>query len=879
MQIIINFIFNILFNIILNLFNFFCNIFKTVIGIRYWDSQPCWAKPNSLVELFNNPKMWIFTNNINLLKFNFDIYTPKPFDELAPVSIDSIFIKPFGIPTILLSEIQNIESLDEEADKLTNAIKFIEIQIINENFNLSFSSNNINNKPPFLNFISIILEKFIYNYNNDYEILKINSNFLNIKNNNLIQHQFILLNNTPKFLFNKFINVDFIFLVFLLKNEFFIPKLPTINIYKPKNLSKFFQFFSLNKYYFFFNFENIYIQIEKLFFPWNNIILFFNESFLNIYYFNCNLFNYKTNKIPLLKFKFPEKIIQINLFKINNNYLIKFLKKKNIFIFFFRYKKTYTSYYNIKFQKYLFFSLERNKNIFINKKNFKNSITKINWLLSSYYKYPFIFKKLLKKDIYIKYFSLLKENNIIYDHERLRHEMIKRKKTLPKKLLYLSDKHNAIIIDFTFFFKQFFLIQFYKHADFNFFHIKENLKKKIKIFSKSLNLFKKIKYNYNHKIIPFKINEFYKKIKNNFLKKFIYIFSIFFFLLLTFLSIMTYFLIYFYKNILSRNLKKKLKKRYYKICFFYFWYYKTRSYKLKKFITNILKIFYIFFIKNCKYIYNIFLKKFYFFFYSIIFFIFIFKKLIKFIFIKIIFIIFFLKFFFFAYLKILKNNYFWDEKFLLNFFFKLKKLKKIKKNNFYYFLSYHIKEFLKKIFLSIKKKKIITFFNFISKINIKIIIFFQKENTFFWYLYKNINNKNLFSRYLNLYLILCFRNILIQKPYYYIDYFFFKNNDFFELIFFDIYFSLVFCKNLRICSIHFLYEFIPNIFFLKRFLIKPKKFKLFNIIHILNNKIFFKKKKIIFYFILFLKMLLLFLYWLFKNKCIKYFLEEWKKKK
>lgn len=241
---------NIFLNIILYLIMFISNIFKTVIGIRYWDSQPCWAKPNSLVELFNNPKMWIFTNNINLLKFNFDIYIPKPFNELAVVSGDSILTKPYGIPTILLSEIQNTELTDEEIDKIKNAIKFIEIQIINEEYSLSFASDNINNKPPLFNFILIILENFIYNYDVNYNIMQFNSNFLNITDNSFIKHKIILFDNFQKFSFNKFYSIDFTFFLFLLKNEFFIPKLEFINIYKYKNLSKNFQFITIKNFFF-----------------------------------------------------------------------------------------------------------------------------------------------------------------------------------------------------------------------------------------------------------------------------------------------------------------------------------------------------------------------------------------------------------------------------------------------------------------------------------------------------------------------------------------------------------------------------------------------------------------------------------------------------
>lgn len=414
--------------------------------------------------------------------------------------------------------------------------------------------------------------------------------------------------------------------------------------------------------------------------------------------------------------------------------------------------------------------------------------------------------------------------------------MIKRKVDLPKKLIYLFRKHELIIVDFTFFFKQFFLIQFYKRPEFSYLSVKKILEKKINLFLKFLNLDKKISYNY--KINFLKINKFYKKISNNFLKKFIFILSIVLFYILIVMVGISYFLNYIYKNLLSKILKKKLKRKYYKTCFFYYWYFKTRSFKIKNYINLFFKIIFTNIKNYFLNIYNTFLKKIYFYLYLYIFF----KKLIKFIFIKLFFFIFIFKFFFYIYINILKYKLFFNEELYLNLILKVKNLKKLKKNNFYHFILYYIKFFCQNIIENIQKKNIFFFINYISKLNVKLIFFFQSENKFFCYFFKNINNWNLLSKYWNLYLILCFYHILNQRPYYYINYFFFKNNDFFELVFFNIYFSVIFCIKLRFYSLNFLYELIPNIIFLKKYLLKLKKYKLFNIFHILRNKIFFKKK-------------------------------------
>lgn len=248
------YIYTYLFNIILLIKFNLSNIFETVIGFQYPSSQPCWAKPNTLVELFENPKMLIFTNDINSLNFKFDIYTPKPLWETMSIPEDSIFAKPKTKTTIFFSEIQNIDLSDEEFDKLSNAIKFIEIQINIEECNLSFASDSLNNNNFFFKFILDIFYIFLHEIN----LEEINFNFLkflsfsNIKFNNLFKYEAILIKSDLTFFLNKCFYINALFSFFVFKNEFFLQKIYFKDNFKYKNLNFFFNIITFNNMYFFF---------------------------------------------------------------------------------------------------------------------------------------------------------------------------------------------------------------------------------------------------------------------------------------------------------------------------------------------------------------------------------------------------------------------------------------------------------------------------------------------------------------------------------------------------------------------------------------------------------------------------------------------------
>lgn len=788
------------FNIFLSLNLFLKNIFETVIGLQYPNGQPCWAKPNTLVELFNDPKMLIFTNDINSLNFKFDIYIPKPFEESISIPENSIFAKPKEKTTIYLSEIQNIELSDEEIDKLTNSIKFIEVQINIEKINLIFASDNINNKPPFFGFILNILNIFYISYNN-----------------NLFQQETIFIKNLSNFFSSQFFNLEITFLFFLFKNEFFISKILFINNLQYKNLNSFFNIISFNnKYFFLKNIQNKFFQMSKKEFPIKIKNIIYNELLFNIFYFKFNILNYKFLKLSIFNFKISNKIIQNNLFKINSDYLLKSLKYKKIPFFKFQYKKENLSFY-----------LGKKLNIYFNKKLLKHNIKKLNWSLNWYYKTLLLYKKLLEKNKYLKKSEFL----LLYKlRKKYLHKIVEKNINLQKYIKSLFRYSVLPLLSYFKVFKQFFL-NFKKICiKFKIKKIKKN--KRIFLTIKSLNLFKNITFYNNYKIKYF--NNLIKNIKTNFFKKIILLFFFIFFLSIFLLINIGFILYIWFKKLISKKLQKIIKKKYYRKIFFIYWYTKTRSYRISCFFTLYFKKI----INLFNYILNYFNFKIYQFIILLKIIKIILLKIIKFFLLKIIIFVYLYKFLFLLYYNFFKNNYF---NIKINLIF----------NNYLYIPKFCIN--FQKIFYFIRINSFFIYLNYIAKINVKIILYFNKEDYFINYFFKNINLKIFFNKYLNLYLTLCFYYILKKKKNIYFDYFFFKENDFFNLIFFNFYISTIFNSNMKIFLINF---FLKSIFnkkkYLKKYFLKLKVIKIINILKKIKNNKYLKKKNLIFliYFIL-----------------------------